>query len=84
MWSLFLAPPLFVKTILLLLMEAGLRTEAPLCMYDPETQLLTTPQDVVQDSVLSDVCSLPFFQDALANKQAADTNKKGVDYMYIA
>jgi hypothetical protein len=58
-------------------MEAGLTTEVPLCTYDPKTQILTTPQDVAQDGVLSDVHSLPFFQDVLANKQAADDNKKG-------
>jgi hypothetical protein len=56
-------------------MEAGLTTETPLCTYDPKTQILTTPQDVAQDGVLSDVRSLPFFQDVLANKQAADDNK---------
>jgi hypothetical protein len=73
----FGASPFFVKTILHQLMEAGLTTEVPLCMYDPKTQILTTPRDVVQDGVLSDVRSLPFFQDVLADKQEADANKKG-------
>jgi hypothetical protein len=73
----FGAPPLFVKTILCQLMEAGLTTEASLCMYDPKTQILTTPRDVAQDGVLSDLRSLPFFQDVLANKQEANANKKG-------
>ncbi len=73
----FGASPLFVKKIFRRLMEAGLTTEAPLCTYDPKKQILTTPWDVVQDGVLSDVRSLPFFQDALANKQVADDNKKG-------
>jgi hypothetical protein len=68
----FGASPLFVKNILRQSMEAGLTTEAPLCTYDPKTQILRTPQDVAQDSVLSDVCSLPFFQDVLADKQVAD------------
>jgi hypothetical protein len=58
-------------------MEAGLTTEAPLCTYDHNTQILTTPREVAQDGVLSDVHSLPFIQDVLANKQAADDNKKG-------
>jgi hypothetical protein len=75
--STFGALPLFVKNILHQSMEVGLRTEAPLCMYDPKMQILTTPPDVTQDSVLSDVCSLPLFQDVLPNKQAADDNKKG-------
>ena len=37
------ASSLFVKTILCRLMEAGLATEAPLCMYYSETMVLTTP-----------------------------------------
>jgi hypothetical protein len=73
----FGASPLFVKTILCQLMEAGLTTEAPLCMYDPKMQILTTPRDIAQDGVLSDVRSFPFFQDVLANKQEANTNEKG-------
>ncbi len=73
----FGASPLFVKTILCQSMEAGLTTEAPLCTYDPKTQILATPRDIAQDGVLSGVRSLPFFQDVLANKQEADTNKKG-------
>jgi hypothetical protein len=73
----FGASPLFIKNILHQLMEAGLMTEAPLCTYDPEMQILTTPQEVAQDGILSDVCSLPFFQDVLADKQAADDNKNG-------
>jgi hypothetical protein len=73
----FGASPLFVKNILGQLMEAGLTTEAPLCTYDPKMQILTTPREVAQDGVLSDVHSLPFFQDVLADKQAADDNKKG-------
>ncbi len=39
----FGASPFFVKSILCQLMEEGLTTEAPLCTYDPETQILTTP-----------------------------------------
>jgi hypothetical protein len=73
----FGASPLFVKNILPPSMEAGLTTEAPLCTYDPKMQILMTPQEVAQDGVLSDVRSLPFFQNVLANKQAADDNKKG-------
>jgi hypothetical protein len=73
----FGASPLFVKTILCRSMEAGLTTEAPLCTYDPKTQILTTPRDIAQDGILSDVRSLPFFQDVLADKQEANANKKG-------
>jgi hypothetical protein len=73
----FGASSLFVKTLLSQLMEAGLASEAPLCTLDPETQILTTPRDAVQDGVLSDVCFLPFFQDILAEKLAADATKKG-------
>jgi hypothetical protein len=57
-------------------MEAGLTTEAPLCTYDFDTHILITPRDEEQEGVLSDVRSLPFFQDVLAKKLAADTSKK--------
>jgi hypothetical protein len=57
-------------------MEAGLTTEVPLCTYDFDTHILTTPRDEEQEGVLSDVRSLPFFQDALAEKLAADASKK--------
>ncbi len=73
----FGASSLFAKTILCQSMEAGLATETPLCTYDPEIQIRMTPPDAVQDGILSDVCSLPFFQDVLAEKQAADATKKG-------
>ncbi len=74
---LFGAMRLFVKNILHWLMDAGLATEAPLCTYDEETQILTTPCDAQQENILSDVCSLPFFKDIHATKQAADANTKG-------
>ncbi len=49
-------------------MDAGLTTEAPLCTYDPAMHILTTPRDLAQEGVLSDVHSLSFFQDVLAKK----------------
>ncbi len=52
-------------------------TEAPKCVYDAVTQILTTPRDAQQKSVLSDVRSLPFFQDIDAIKWAASGRKKG-------
>jgi hypothetical protein len=58
-------------------MEVGLATEVPLCKYDPETQILMTPQDAIQDGILSNVQPLPFFQDILTEKQAANATKKG-------
>ncbi len=51
-------------------------TEAPLCTYDFNTHILTTPCDEAQDGVLSDVRSLPFFQDVLTEKLAADASKR--------
>jgi hypothetical protein len=39
----FGASLLLVKTILCQSMEAGLATEAPLCTFDAETKVLTTP-----------------------------------------
>jgi hypothetical protein len=58
-------------------MNAGLATVAPLCTYNEETRILTTPRDAQQESILSDVCSLPFFEDIHAIKQVADADKKG-------
>ena len=58
---LFGATQLFVKTILHWSMDADLATEAPLCTYDEGRQILTTPRDAQQESILSDICSLPFF-----------------------
>ena len=72
----FGASDLCIKTLLRRSMDAGLTTEAPLCTYDPATNMLTTPRDLVQEGVLSDVHSLPFFQDVLADKLAVDTSKK--------
>jgi hypothetical protein len=74
---LFSAMGLFAKTILHWSMDPGLATEAPLCTNDEETQILTTPRDAQQESILSDICSLPFFKDIHAIKQVADANKKG-------
>jgi hypothetical protein len=47
-----------------------------MCTYDFKTHILTTPRDEAQEGVLSDVRSLPFFQDVLAEKLAADSSKK--------
>ncbi len=58
-------------------MDAGLATEAPMCTYNAATQILMTPHDAQQESMLSDVHSLPFFQDIDAIKRAAGGGKKG-------
>jgi hypothetical protein len=58
-------------------MDAGLATQAPKCVYDAITQILTTPRDAQQESMLSDVRSLSFFQDIDAIKRAASGGKKG-------
>jgi hypothetical protein len=73
----FGATQLFVRNILHSLMDTGLATEAPLCTYNEEMKILTTPRDAQQESILCNVCSLPFFQDIHAIKQVADANKKG-------
>ena len=72
----FGASELFIKSLLCRSMEAGLTTEAPLCTYNFYTHILTTPRDKAQEGVLSDVRTLPFFQDVLAEKLTADTSKK--------
>ncbi len=58
-------------------MDAGLATKAPKCIYNAIMQILMTPRDAQQESVLFDVRSLPFFQDIDAIKQAASGGKKG-------
>jgi hypothetical protein len=73
----FRATETFTKSLLRWSMDAGLATKAPKCIYDAITQILTTPHDAQQESVLSDVCSLPFFQDIDAIKRAASGGKKG-------
>ncbi len=46
-------------------MDAGLTTEAPQCTYHADKQVLTTPHNAQQESILSDVRSLPFFQELM-------------------
>ncbi len=72
----FGASKLFIKSLLRRLMEAGLTTEVPLCTHDFNMHILTTPREEAQDGVLSDVRSLPFFQDVLAEKLAVDASNK--------
>ena len=72
----FGASELFIKSLLCRSMEAGLTTEAPLCTYDFDTHILTTPCDKEQEGVLSDVRSFPIFQDVLAEILAANANKR--------
>jgi hypothetical protein len=72
----FGASEIFIKSLLRRSMETGLTREAPLCTYDFDTHILTTPRDKAQEGVLSDVWSLPFFQDVLAEKLAANTRKE--------
>jgi hypothetical protein len=73
----FGATETFIKSLLRRSMDAGLVTEAPKCIYDAATQMLTTPRNAQQESMLSDVRSLPFFQDIDAIKRAAGGGKKG-------
>ncbi len=58
-------------------MDAGLATNAPQCAYDADKQVLTTPRNAQQESILSDVRSLPFFQDIDAIRQAEGAKKRG-------
>ncbi len=72
----FGASELFIKSLLQRSMEAGLTTEAPLCTYDFDTHILTTPCDKEQEGVLSNIWSLSFFQDDLTEKFAGNASKK--------
>jgi hypothetical protein len=73
----FGATETFTKSLLRQSMGAGLGTKAPKCVYNAITQILTTPHDAQQESMLSDVRSLPFFQDINAIKWATSGGKKG-------
>jgi hypothetical protein len=74
---LFRATENFVKTILQRLIAAGLTTEAPQCTYNADKQVLTTPCNAQQESILSNVRSLPFFQDINAICQDEGAKKRG-------
>ncbi len=54
----FGATETFTKSLLRRSMDAGLATEVPKCKYNAAKQILTTPRDAQQESVLSDVRSL--------------------------
>jgi hypothetical protein len=73
----FGATETFTKSLLRRSMDVGLATKAPKCEYNAAMQILMTPRDAQQESMLSDVRSLPFFQDIEAIKRAAGGGKKG-------
>jgi hypothetical protein len=65
----------FIQEILRWSMDPAVVMGAPQCTWDNETGILTTPQDNQVEGILSDVCSLPFFQDVLAVTRAAKVSK---------
>jgi hypothetical protein len=67
----------FIQEILCWSIDPAVAMEAPLCTWDNKTCILTTPQDNQIDEILSDVCSLPFFQDVLVVTRAAEGSKLG-------
>ncbi len=67
----------FIQEILRRSMDPAVAMETPLCTWDNETGILTTPKDNQIDGILSDVCSLLFFQDVLAATCAAEGRKSG-------
>ncbi len=67
----------FIQEILRQSMDPVVVMGAPQCTRDNETGILTTPQDNQVEGILSDVCSLPFFQDILAMTHAAEVSKLG-------
>jgi hypothetical protein len=68
----FLVLSTFIQDILRRSMYPAVVMEAPLCTWDNESGILVTPQDKQFDEILSDVCSLPFFQDVLTVARAAE------------
>jgi hypothetical protein len=73
----FGVPSSFIHDILHRSMDPAVVMEAPWCTWDSETGIITTPQDTQIDGILSDVCSLPFFQDVFAVTCAAYASKLG-------
>jgi hypothetical protein len=67
----------FIQEILHWSMDAAVAMEAPLCTWDNETGILMTPKDNQIGGILSDVCSLPFFQDVLVATRVAEGRKSG-------
>ncbi len=67
----------FIQEILRRSMDLVVAMEAPLCIWDNETGILTTPKDNQIDGISSDVHSLPFFQDVLAATRTAEGRKSG-------
>jgi hypothetical protein len=67
----------FIQEILHRSMDPAVAMEAPLCTWDNKTGILTSPQDNQIDENLSDVSSLPFFQDVLAVIRVAEGSKLG-------
>ncbi len=58
-------------------MDPAVAMEAPLCTWDNKTGILMTLQDNQIDGILSDVCSLSFFQDFLVVTCATEGSKSG-------
>jgi hypothetical protein len=67
----------FIQDILHWSMDPAVVMEAPLCTWDNENGILTTPQEKQIDGILSNVCSLLFFQDVLAVACAVEGSKSG-------
>jgi hypothetical protein len=67
----------FIQEILRWSMDPAVAMDAPLCTWDNETGILTTPKDNQIDGILSYVCSLPFFQDILAVTRVVEGRKSG-------
>jgi hypothetical protein len=67
----------FIQEILCRSMDPAVVMGAPQCTWDNETGILTTPQNNQVEGILSDVCSLPFFQEILAATRAAEVSKSG-------
>jgi hypothetical protein len=74
----------FIQEILCRSMDPAVAMEAPLCTWDNKTVILMTPQNNQIDGILSDVCSLSFFQDNLAVTCAAEGSKLGRKKDYTA
>ncbi len=73
----FGASSTFIQEILCQSMDPVFVLEAPQCTWDNETGILTNPQDNQLEGILSDVHSLPFFQDVLAVTRATEGSKSG-------
>jgi hypothetical protein len=67
----------FVRLLLRKMIEPSLTVVAPNRTWDNDTKFLTMPTEAKEVDTPTDVCSLPFFCDVIADMQAIEGGRKG-------